>query len=151
MNSRRIVYGCIAVAAAVALSLHAQTAGNGRLMKLTVTTTMQMQGMSIPAHNTMHEVCVAPGPFDPRRLANADKGSDCAISNYRQNGKTITYHVACTRPQPVSSDGTFHQRGGGDFDGDMHTTMSVAGHEATVDTHYVGTQVGACSYTPSKH
>jgi len=147
----RVFCTCAAAALTLALPSHALAATQGRLMKLTVTTTLHMQGMSMPPRTVSREVCTAPGKFDPRQLANAQKGSDCAVSDYRQRGSTITFHVACTRPEHVDSDGTFHQLADGGFNGKMHTTASVAGHATTIDTAYVGRHVGSCPYTPPGH
>lgn len=78
-------------------------------------------------------------------------GSDCKVSNYQQVGSTITYHVACTRPEEIRSDGTFHQLGADAFTGEMHTTTTAAGRAITVLTTYAGRQVGSCPYVPPAH
>lgn len=142
---------CACAALVLFMPSYALATSDGRLMKLTTTTTLHMQGMAMPPRVMTRELCTAPGGFDPRELATARKGSNCKVSGYRQSGKTITYHMACTRPQPVSGDGTFHQLADSGFDGEMHTTLAIAGHDATLDTHYVGQHVGDCTYSPPTH
>ncbi|WP_017460688.1 DUF3617 domain-containing protein [Dyella ginsengisoli] len=149
MFSRRVLCACAVLVLSVPSCVLA--ASQGRLMKLTTTTTLHMQGMAMPPRVMSREVCTAPAGFDPRQLVSTRNGSDCKVSDYRQRGHTITFHVACTRPQKVSSDGTFHQLADSGFDGEMRTTTAVAGHDATLDTRYVGQHVGDCSYTPPTH
>ncbi len=145
----RFIYS-VCGAALLALVAGPVSAANpdGRLMSFTMTTTMQMQGMSMPPHSTTRNICTAPGAFDPRQLVGRGMGAGCKLSDYRKAGSTITYHVACTQPQPLSSDGSFQQLGDGGFKGEMHTTTTAGGRAITVLTTYEGRQVGTCPYTP---
>lgn len=145
--SQRFLFPCAAVLMLAGAPCLAQTQ-DGKLIDFHMTAVAQMQGMSMPARSIERKVCMVPGKFDPQALLH--EGSDCRISNYRENGATTTFHVACTRPQVVTSDGEFHRRADGGFDGTMHTAMTAAGRAITVQTTYQGTPGAACTVPQAK-
>ncbi|MGH8114725.1 MAG: DUF3617 domain-containing protein [Rhodanobacteraceae bacterium] len=126
-------------------------AANGNLMQLTIKVVENMAGMAqMPAQTITRKICMAAGRFDPQAMLRAQSGSDCKISNYKMNGKVITFDEGCTRPAAVTAHGEFHLGNGPNFTGTMHTEMNAAGHAISVDSSYVGERIGACEPTPKK-
>lgn len=122
-------------------------ANDGKLIDFSMTATVQMQGMAMPPQTMSRKICTAPGKFDPQALLH--HGSDCKVSDYRDDGSTITFHVACAQPQAVASDGVFHRQADGGIDGSMRTTTTAAGRPVTVETTYQGKPAGSCEYKPA--
>lgn len=121
-------------------------AASGHLMDLTVQVRQTMSGMAPLAPRTLHKkICLQPGDFDPRAFVTAESRSECVIHNYAKRGNVVTFDMACTGAEPVTSHGEF-KLAGPDFTGSMHTAFNAAGHAITVDTDYTGKQVGACDY-----
>lgn len=136
-------YLLLAVLALAAIPCLAQTLA-GTVIDFKVTATATMQGTAaMPARTMERKVCMAPGKFDPQALLH--QGGDCRVSDYQVKGDTTTFHVACTAPQAVASDGEFHRRADGGFDGSMHSTMTAGGREVSMETTYQGTPGGACT------
>lgn len=121
----------------------AAPAQSGTKVDLRITTTLSMQGTAMAPRTANRTVCAAPGKLDPSVFAH--EGGDCKVSDYREQGDTTTFHLACTTPEVVTSDGVFHRHPNGGFDGTMHTAMTAAGHAMTVETAYQGTPAGSCT------
>jgi hypothetical protein len=125
----------------------AGTAGN--LMQLTIQAVEHMAGMPVmPPHTVSQKVCMSAKRFDPEQMLRKQSQTDCKITNYKMNGKVITFDETCTQPAAITSHGEFHLGDGPNFTGTMHTEMSMEGHAITVDTSYTGERVGSCTYTP---
>lgn len=136
---------CFTVLVLAALPCLAQSqTRTGTLIDFHMTATASMQGMpAMPARSIERKVCMAPGKFDPQALLH--QGNDCTVSHYQVQGDTTTFHVACTTPQAVTSDGKFQRRADGGFDGTMHSAMNAGGRAVTVETTYQGTPGGQCT------
>lgn len=143
-----LIWGGLGIVAAVAVPAWAASS-SGNLIDLTVHVQQTMAGMgALPARTLEKKICMHPGDFDPQAFARAESQSDCKLQHYAQHGKVVTFDMACTGKQPVTSHGEFHLTGGANFTGTMHTAFSAAGHAITVDTAYTGKQVGTCTYQP---
>jgi hypothetical protein len=126
-------------------------AGSGQLMDLTIHVKETMAGMApMPPRTLQKKICTQPGQFDPQAFVAAQSKSDCKITNYKRDGKTVTFDEVCTAPMAVTSHGVFHLADGQDFTGTMHTAFSAAGRAVTVDTDYTGKQDGSCDYQPKE-
>lgn len=152
MNSklRNTMFGGALVTGAL-MALPAMAA-NGNLMQLTIKVVENMAGMaSMPAQTVTRKICMGTEKFDPQEMLRQQSGTDCKISNYKMDGKVITFDESCTKPAAVTAHGEFHLGDGPNFTGTMHTEMNAAGHAITVDSSYTGERVGACEYTPKKN
>lgn len=126
-------------------------AANGNLMQLTIKVVESMTGMAaMPARTMTRKICMTTGKFNPQAMLRRKSGTDCKITNYKMNGKLVTFDESCTQPAAVTSHGVFHLGDGPNFTGKMHTEMTAAGHKITVDSSYIGKRVGSCKYTPKK-
>jgi hypothetical protein len=74
--------------------------------------TMQMQMPNMPAQMPEMKMtqCVTPEQVkDPAnalpRPESGRGGSDCKVSDYKQSGNTVTWKMACTKPQQMTSTG----------------------------------------------
>lgn len=148
MHTRFVSAICAGIVLALLVTPSYAQDKNGRQMKITVTASVQMQGMDIPAHTVTRKVCAPPGERDPREMFKQQKGSDCKISDYKQSGDTTSYHIACTKPQPINGDATFHKLDDGGYKGTMHMTASAGGKAMQMSTQYESHPVGTCVYTP---
>ncbi|GAB3786149.1 DUF3617 domain-containing protein [Dyella agri] len=139
-------FGAGLVLVAVCATCFAQKM-DGKLIEVSQTVTIQMQSMAVPPQTMSRKICTAPDKFDPQALLQ--EGSDCSISDYRENGSTITFHVACTSPHLVAAEGVLHRHADGGIDGSMHAAMTAVGRPVAVETTYQGRPVGSCDYKPA--
>ncbi|HEU0196545.1 MAG TPA: DUF3617 family protein [Nevskiaceae bacterium] len=123
----------------------AAAAAPGQLVDLTVRVQESMTGMPAIPPRTMHrQACMAStGHFDPHALEQARKTNDCHIEHYQRKGEVVTYDMICTKPEAVTSHGTFHVKSAADFTGTMHTRLTAAGHAISVTTDYTAKPVGS--------
>lgn len=143
---RRIQLGSLCALALIATPLLANSQA-GNLMKLTVSSSMQIPGMAkLPPHTFTKEVCTSVSKPDPRQLLKQSK--QCVISNYHQTGSTITYHMNCSGRMAMSGDGSFQQLPGGHVTGEMRMTSQVGQQTMTMQTRYHGERLKSCVYTP---
>ncbi len=151
MNMHPVLKLCrLSVLALIATPLLAQTEP-GNLMKVTVTSKMQMPGMAnMPARTSSETVCTSVKKPDPRQLMKKNK--NCTVSNYQQAGGTISYHMACTGRMQMSGDGKFEMLSGGNVRGQiqMHMANSAGGRTMSMKMSYDGQRIGSCEYTPPK-
>ncbi len=137
----------ICLLALVAVPAGASEAGN--MMKMTTTTQMSMAGM--PAMGPMThamDVCTSAKKPDPTQMMK-HQGA-CKVSDYKQVGDTISYHMTCSGHMQMSGEGKFEMLPGGGIRGRSHITGNAGGHSMTMDVAYDGQRIGACDYTPPK-
>ncbi len=120
----------------------------GNLMKMTSTVRMQMAGMPAGMGPMTHTVNVCTSASKPDLSRAMKNAKDCTISDYRQSGDTISYHLSCSGAVQLSGDGKFQRSDNGDIHGSMHMAGQSAGHAMTMDTRIDGTRIGSCDYTP---
>lgn len=118
----------------------------GNQMQLTNTIKVQMGGTSMPARTTTTQTCVSAKKPDPREMLKQQK--ECAISNYRQLGDTVSYRLTCTGEMTMVSDATFHFQADGGMHGTVHSEGGVEGRKMVTDVSIDGKRIGSCQYTP---
>lgn len=122
---------------------------SGNMMKMTITMKMQMAGLGdMPARTVTQNVCTSKD-HDMRAMLQQKK--DCVVSNYRQNGNVISYHVVCGgNPPRMTGDAQFELQPGGDINGSLHANSNMRGHDVVMDMTYAGQRTGSCDYTMSR-
>lgn len=129
----------LAAALAAALSftsgtaLAAPAAQNG--VKWRVTTSMSMQGMTIPAQSA--EVC-QPLNSDQTAMMSRDQDHNCTISNHRRTGNTESFDMRCTGEQDMQGHMEITHLGPDHYRGRMRATS----REGTFDMNYEGKKLG---------
>lgn len=145
-----LLSGCLGAAALLTLPAVAATA-SGQQIDLTVHVKETMAGMTnLPARTLSRKICLQAGKFDPQAFVRAQSKTDCKITNYKKDGRTITFDEVCSGPEPVTSHGVFHLTGGEGFTGSMTTAFSAGGRAVTVASDYTGKPDGTCTYPPAK-
>ena len=119
----------------------------GKLMKMTTTMRMQMPGMPAmsPMAHTM-TVCSPVRLTDPKQLLQRQQA--CTVSNVRQSGQTLSYHMECPGEASMSGDGSFRIAANGDVHGSFHMVGTREGQSMVMDSTIDGERIGACDYTP---
>ena len=108
---------------------------------------MEMPNMPVKMPEMKSTRCVTPeqakdpasalprGPQDGRGGAN-----DCKVSDYKVSGKTVTWQMACTTPQPMTSPGEMT------FTDDTYTgTMKMNSPQGVMLMKVSGTRLGDCT------
>ncbi len=151
MSNKSICVSIAAVIVLIALPALAQ-AEPGQVMHMTVTGKVQVENppikMDIPVISK--DVC-SPKEIDVRNLmTETSRNKDCAYSDYKQVGTTVTFRYTCTGATQLDGDGSFTMDNGGVY-GTVHAKSNMHGQATIVDMKYSGTSSGtACEYTPPK-
>lgn len=99
-----------------------------------ITTSMSMQGMSIPGQST--EVCQ---PLNaPTTVPAANQDSNCSVTNHRRTGNTETFDMRCTGEEPMQGRMEITHLGPDHYRGRMRATTA----EGTVEFAYEGRKLG---------
>lgn len=124
----------------------------GREMSVKVTTAVKMTGMNMPPRTLTDKVCMAAQHKDLRNMIRKGMNGRCELTDYKVAGSTVTYRIACAKPEKVEGTGTFHWSSNGGFNGTQHMTVQAAGRTIATSSTYAGTPTGAsCTYQPPKH
>ncbi|MHB1059051.1 MAG: DUF3617 domain-containing protein [Rhodanobacter sp.] len=136
--------GAVLMFALLAMPACAQS-DSGNMMKMNVTMKMQMPGAGdIPAQATSQNVCMS-RDLDMRAMLQQQK--DCSVSDYRQVGQVVSYHVACGgNPPRMTGDARFELLPGGSIKGSVHANSSMGGKSMVMDMTYAGERIGSCDY-----
>lgn len=142
----------LALAAICALALASTPAlasEPGNMMKMNTTMHMKMAGMPAmgPMTHSM-DVCTSARKPDPSQLMKNQ--GDCKVSDYKQVGDTITYHMECSGETQLSGDGKFQMLPDSGIRGAIHISGQSSGQPVTMDMTFDGQRTGACAYTPPK-
>lgn len=137
MRAMRVVMilGC-----ALALPVAAQQ-GPMRDGRWEITGQMEMPGMKMPETKTTQ--CITKEQLKDPASTVAGLGANdksCKASDYKVNGNTVTWKMACTGAQAMTGDGEMT------FSGDSYTgkmTMTMAQGSMTMKT--AGKRVGDCT------
>ncbi len=149
MLTAPIGIGISAVITLIAIPLLAH-AEPGQMMHMTVTGNVQVENppikMGIPV--VSKDVC-SPKEIDVRNLmTETSRNKDCAYSDYKQDGKTVTFRYTCTGATQLDGNGSFTMNNGGVY-GTVHAKSNMRGQSSVVDMKYTGTSSGTvCEYTP---
>lgn len=114
----------------VSATVSAQTPGE----KWRVTTSMQMQGMSMPGRT--NEICKTSGSDEPPMQTE----KNCQMYDAKRNGNTQTFKMRCTGKDAMEGSGEFTYLGPDHYKGVMQ--VSAQGHQMTMN--YEGQKLGAC-------
>ena len=121
-------------------------AAPGNLMEMTTTTTMKMAGMpAIQPQTHTTRICTSAAKPDARDLVPHRK--DCRVSDYRQSGDTVSYHMSCAGKMEMQGDTRLRMSGDGSVHGTVHMTAADAGHPMVMDSVFDGKRIGKCDYT----
>jgi hypothetical protein len=112
-------------------------------------TTMQMQMPNMPIKMPEMKVnsCVTPEQLkDPAstlprgpQTGRADQ-TDCKVSDYKQSGNTVTWKMACTKPQQMTSAGEMT------YTNDSYTgTMTMSSAQGAMTMQLSGKRLGDCT------
>lgn len=139
--------GAVLVFALLAMPACAQS-DSGNMMKMSVSMKMQMPGAGdIPAQATTQDVCMS-RDLDMRAMLQRQK--NCTVSDYRQAGNVVSYHVACGgNPPGMVGDARFELLPGGSIKGSVHANSSMGGKNMVMDMTYAGERTGSCDYAAS--
>lgn len=150
MNSKllTVTFGG-ALIAAVAIGIPA-LAADGNLVDLSIQTEMHVEGMSsLPPHTSERKVCMQATRLEAQDLLTHRLASGCKVTNYKIDGKLVTFDVMCTKPES-RIHGEFHLTDAANFIGKVHSEANAEGHAMSMDAIYTGTKVGTCDYVPPK-
>ena len=141
-----------ASALALLATASAAIAEPGDMMHMTISGKMQISepamAMAIPTFNK--DVC-SPKQVDVRNLmTETSRNKQCAYTNYKQVGNTVSFHYTCSGAQQLDGDGSFTIEGNG-VQGTIHANGDMHGSKTVVDMRYEGTRTStSCDYTPPK-
>lgn len=136
-----------AIYAFVLAATPAQASEPGNMMKMNTTVHMKMAGMPAmgPMSHSMN-VCTSAKKPDPSQLMKNQ--GECKVSNYKQVGDTITYHMECSGQTQLSGDGKIQMLPDSGIRGAIQITGQAGGQPMTMDMAFDGQRTGACAYTP---
>lgn len=109
--------------------------------------TMQMQMPNVPVQmpETKTTQCVTPEQVKdpantlPRGPQGRGANQDCKVSDYKVSGNTVTWRMACSTPQPMTSTGEMT------FTDDTYTgTMKMNTPQGDMSMKLTGKRVGDC-------
>ena len=107
-----------------------------------VTVKMEIKGMAMvmPARTTT--LCVAKNARDEAFVPR--KEGECAVTNSKKVGNTVTYRIQCTGKEPLVGDGEITYTADG-YNGKMHMTGTGGGQPFDMTQTYTGRKTGECS------
>jgi hypothetical protein len=111
-----------------------------------VTMQMQMANMPIQMPAMKSTQCVTPDQAKdpagalPKGPQGGRGGQDCKVSNYKVSGNTVTWQMACSAPQPMTSTGEMT------FTNDTYAgTMKMNSAEGDMTMKIAGKRLGDCT------
>lgn len=111
------------------------------------TVKMEMPGMPQAMQEHKSQRCVTPKDLeDPRKVG---PGSDprtagqCEVSNFRMQGNTATWDMACKGQQQMKGSGSMTYQGDR-YSGVNRMTMNQGGQTMTMTMNYSGRYLGDC-------
>lgn len=134
--------------ALLALPAWAQS-DSGNMMKMKVTMKMQVPGAGVlPERTITQDVCTSKD-HDMRAMVQRQK--NCTVSDYRQVGQVVSYHMSCGgNPPTMTGDAHFELLSGGNIKGTVHANSVMGGQTAVMDMTYAGVRTGSCDYAASQ-
>ena len=96
MNVRKLaLYVCAVLMALPVVSNAASAASPMKAGKWKITTQMEMPGMPVKMPPITVETCVTKEQAENPEKSVPEAGKDCKVSDYKINGNTVTWSVAC--------------------------------------------------------
>ena len=141
MKATSVVVGALVIGATALGAQSPMRAGRWE-----ITMQMQMPNMPVQMPETKTTQCVTPEQLkDPAnalpRGPQAGRGAsqDCKVSDYKVSGNTVTWRMACSTPQPMTSTGEMT------FVDDSSTgTMKMNMPQGDMSMKLTGKRVGDC-------
>ncbi len=141
MKATSVVVGALVIGATALGAQSPMRAGRWE-----ITMQMQMPNMPVQMPETKTTQCVTPEQLkDPAnalpRGPQAGRGAsqDCKVSDYKVSGNTVTWRMACSTPQPMTSTGEMT------FVDDSYTgTMKMNMPQGDMSMKLTGKRVGDC-------
>ena len=73
----------------------------------------------------------------------ASLGAGCALSDKRDDGSSLSFHVTCSGP--IATDGSGAVTYGPDhMEGDLQMQNTIAGQQVTTQSHVAARRIGPC-------
>ena len=110
----------------------AQTQSPMREGNWSITMKMNMEGMKMDMPPMTRTQCITPAMVkDPQSsLPKGPEGSDCKVTDYKNSGGTVTYKMACTKPNPMTAVAEMKFNGTDAYTGTM--AMEAEGHKMSM-------------------
>jgi len=112
-----------------------------------ITMKMEMPGMPAGMKPQVMQQCITRKDMgDPRKAAPGGpdpKDSRCQISDYKMQGNTATWNMACKGENAMTGSGSITYSGTS-YSGINKMTMSRGGKTQTMTTHYSARHLGDC-------
>ena len=136
------------LAAAVLISTPAQAASpNIKEGLWEITMKMDMPGMPAGMKPQVVQQCITKKDIDdPRKTAPGGKdpaNSRCEVSDYKMQGNTASWNMACKGENPMTGSGSMTYSGTS-YSGTNKMTMTRGGKPQTMTMHYSGKHLGDC-------
>ena len=134
MNVRKLaLYAC---AGMMVLPLAANAASPVKPGKWKVTTQMEMPGVPMKMPPVTIETCITKEQAENPEKSVPDAGKDCKISDYKVDGNTVTWSVACPK-QSITGTGSIT------YSGDSYTgSMDMKMGEQSMSAKYSAKRTG---------
>lgn len=141
---------CMALAAIMLSAFSAAHAASAPSMKpglYEITVKMDMQGMpqAMPPQTTKR-CMTAKDMEDPRKIGHGDDRGDkstCEVTNYRVQGNTATWNMACKGPEQMTGTGSMTYEGSS-YRGINRMTMKQGKDTTNMTMSYSGKYLGEC-------
>jgi hypothetical protein len=132
----------LAVLSAGAMVVFAQTPMRPGRWEVTMQMQMPQAPVQMPEMKTTQ--CITPeqlkDPVNAVPQTGANANQDCKVSDYKVTGTTVTWQLACTKPQAMTSTGEMI------FDGDTYAgTMKMKTAQGDMSMTLAGKRLGDCT------
>lgn len=137
----KVILMTVGVLCAVAVVVIAQTPMRPGRWEATMQMQMPQAPVQLPEMKTTQ--CITPEQLkDPVNAVpqGPTANQDCKVSDYKVSGNTVTWQMACTKPQAITSTGEMI------FEGDTYAgTMKVTTPQGDMSMKLVGKRLGDCT------
>jgi hypothetical protein len=111
-----------------------------------ITTKMEMPGMPAGMKPQVMQQCITKKDLeDPRRTTpgNDPNSNRCQVADYKVQGNTATWNMACKGEGAMTGSGTITYSGNS-YSGTSKMTMNHGGQAQNLTMHYSGRRIGEC-------
>ena len=135
------------------MSVHAAAGPNMKPGLYEITVKMDMPGMPQAMPETKTQRCVTSKDMeDPRKIGPGDDArtkSTCEVANYRMQGNTATWSMACKGPEQMTGTGSVTYDANG-YKGVNRMSMKQGKETLDMTMNYSGRYLGECKGAPPK-
>ena len=112
------------------------------LWEVTVTSKMEMPGMTMPMPPVKHTQCLTKNDFVPQKT---EKGEQCEKVNVTINGNTVSWTVKCVEKEGTTKGSGKITYKGNTYEGVMNMTFpNQGGGEGKMSSSMTGKWIGNC-------